>query len=398
MTNGRFHGGPVGAPPGIMNGVSNGLNGVSNGQHHGAGSPGNSSSGGGSSISPAPSTNMHEPKMLGNAQFQDAQFANAHARQQRRRTTIGERSINGMSAPAVLEEEQVATRWNPNGVDAPFEHRSSRRNSYVPQFSNSPRAGSPDMYGRGLSPVSAMRSPLRNGHMNGGAMSPVSTLRNDGIIHRSQSPLSHEVISTNVSRNQSPAQGVGNIARNGNAFLQQQQQQQQQASTRASQEHQVALAALQGTTAAATPPPPATSTPSPGPLPPLGPAPLTTTTKTSTAQKLKHRLSLQTHQPPSTAHPPPAVPEEDEMEEIITMSPAVRSFEPVVSYRKSRSSLALSAMGGVGKNASQVSLSGNSLSGRSLTASAGERKRYFGQMVEAGDLVASGIENAFERL
>jgi hypothetical protein len=358
---------------GIGRGSPNGLpNGHVNGNRSAPGSAGNSSSGGGSSISP-PSSTMQEQKTLGSAQFGSAQFGNAHfsnapvvnsyygqissatpngiGRQARRRTIGPERSAAAVSAPPVLEEEQVATRWNPNGVDAPFENRQSRRNSAVPAFSNSPafsntpRAASPDNR-RAYSPVSLIRSPLRNG-----AMSPVSTLRNEGIM-RSQSPLSQEVHSTEISRNQSPAQGVGNVARNGNAFLQQQQ---------AAQEHQAALAALQGQTAQ--------------------PAPGTTLSHKSSAQKMRQRLSLQTQLPP-----PPPVPEEEEMAEIISMSPAVSA--PIVSFRKSRSSLALSALPG---NSSQVSLSGMALT-------SDPNKKYFGQTIDAGDLVATGLENAFSRL
>ncbi|TKA83288.1 hypothetical protein B0A55_00816, partial [Friedmanniomyces simplex] len=127
---------------------------------------------------------------------------------------------------------------------------------------------------------------------------------------------------------------------------------------------QASLAALQGT------PPQASE-----------PAPASSTMKTQ-AQKLKHRLSLQTQIPA-----PPPVPEEDEEMEVISMSPAVRT--PVMSFRKSRSSLALSALPGA--SSSQVNLSG-----MNLTSSA--RKPYFGQTVDSSDLVASGIENAFTRL
>jgi hypothetical protein len=353
MTNGHANGIGRGSPNGLHNGMQNGQ--VS-GNRSAPGSAGNSSSGGGSSISP-PASTVQEQKMLGSAQFNNAQFSNSYygqissvapngmSRQARRRTIGPERIYNGYSAPPVLEEEQVATRWNPNGVDAPFENRPSRRNSNVPAFSNSPRAGSPD-HRRAYSPVSMIRSPIRNG-----AMSPVSTLRNEGIL-RSQSPLSQEVHSTEISRNHSPAQGVGNIARNGNAFLQQQQ---------AAQEHQAALAALQG------------QTPQPTAPAPLG--------HKSSAQKLKQRLSLQTQLPP-----PPPVPEEEEMAEVITMSPAVR--EPIMRSRQSRSSLALSAIPG---NASQISLSGMALT-------SDPNKKYFGQNIDAGDLVATGLENAFSRL
>ncbi|TKA45592.1 hypothetical protein B0A54_04131 [Friedmanniomyces endolithicus] len=311
------------------------------------------SSGGGSSISPP--VTLHEQKMLGGAQFQSADFGpQKSATVQHRRRTLSNRLQAGMSAPPVLAEEQVATRWNPNGVEAPFEHRPARRTSNVPAFSNSPRAASPE-FRRAHSPVSIIRSPLRTG-----AMSPVSTLRNESIT-RSQSPLSHEITSAGLARNQSPARGVGNIAWNGNAWAQQQH------ATQEAQHRQNSLAALQG--AAAPPQVPAAAAPAASPL------------KTQ-AQKLKHRLSLQTQIPA-----PPPVPEEDEVMEVITMSPAVRT--PVASSRKSRSSLALSALPGA--SSSQVNLSG-----MNLTRAA--HKPYFGQAIDSSDLVASGIENAFDRL
>lgn len=168
----------------------------------------------------------------------------------------------------------------------------------------------------------------------------------------------------------SPARGVGNVARNGNAFLQQQQAQQ------AAQQHQAALAALQGHTPRAS---------DEQPLPPLGLAPPQQHSPVkSLAQKAKQRLSLQTQVPP-----PPPVPEEDEDEEmdVIAMSPAART--PVMSFRKSRSSLALSALPGA--SSSQVNLSGMNLTSR-------EDKPYFGQNIDANDLVATGLENAFSRL
>ncbi|KAK4974523.1 hypothetical protein LTR42_005168 [Elasticomyces elasticus] len=324
-------------------GPTNGYH-LPNGQRNAPGSAGNSSSGGGSSISP-PAT-VQEPKVLGAAEFQSARFGPPRSSTvQHRRRTLSDRMQAGMSAPPVLEEEQVATRWNPNGVDAPFEHRVPRRSSNVPAFSNSPRAASPE-YRRAHSPVSIIRSPLRTG-----AMSPVSTLRNEGIT-RSQSPLSHEIVSAYGSRNQSPARGVGNIARNGNAWAQQQQ------ATQEAHHRQASLAALQGTA-------------------PQAPDPAMTA-----SQKIKNRLSLQTQIPA-----PPPVPEEDEQMEIISMSPAVRA--PPVSFRKSRSSLALSALPGA--STSQVNLSGMNLTSASS-------KPYFGQMVDSNDLVASGIENAFSRL
>lgn len=187
-------------------------------------------------------------------------------------------------------------------------------------------------------------------------MSPVSTLRNEGTI-RSASPLRSEITSQNdgtSNRGVSPARGVGNIAAGGNAFAQQQQA------------HQAALAALQGHASQ--------------------PAPQEQQLR-GKASKERHRLSLQTHVPA-----PPPVPEEDEEEmEVISMSPAVR--EPVMSFRKSRSSLALSALAGPGASSSQINLSGMNLS-----SDPSKRNTYFGQTIDSHDLVATGLENAFDRL
>ncbi|KAK5108494.1 hypothetical protein LTR62_008233 [Meristemomyces frigidus] len=441
LSKGSLYAGVHNASSSRLNGHNNGIpgvmmNGVANGRSRNSNSPGPSnSSGGTSSISPPSSTIQEQQKSLIPGQYpSDVNYAapfNAAQRQQRRRTTLGDRNLPGMSAPPVLEEEQVATRWNPNGVDAPFEHRAiSRRNSYVPAFSNSPRAGSPDTYvggsggHRGSSPVSAMRgshvmssSRYSNYSPSTGitSASPVSTLRNDGNQTRSQSPLSHEI--TDPSRKPSPARGVGtNIARNGNAFLQQMQHRDQQASsaTQAAHEHQAALAALSGQTVpaaiAATP----ASAPLTGAQPPQ-PSSTQTQQPTSVTQKLKNRLSLslQTQLPSTTAAAPPAVPEEQEeppMQEIITMSPAVREGGGnLISYRQPRRSLygagqtgmgALSAMsagtGGPGSGKEETgSFSGLTLTGGGKGA-AGDR--YFGQRVEMGDLVAMGLENAFGRL
>ncbi|KAK3109444.1 hypothetical protein LTR53_017297 [Teratosphaeriaceae sp. CCFEE 6253] len=349
QANGTSHGYAQANGHGVTNGTT-----LPYGQRSAPGSAGNSSSGGGSSISPP--VTIQEQKMLGGAVFGSAQFGpHKSATVQHRRRTLSDRLQAGVSAPPVLAEEQVATRWNPNGVDAPFEHRLPRRSSNVPAFSNSPRAASPE-YRRAHSPVSIIRSPLRTG----GARSPVSTLRNDGMA-RSQSPLSHEIRSFEVSRNESPGRGVGNIARNGNAWAQQQHAHPE------SHHRQASLAALQGG-----------SPPSQGSSPPplLGPAPI------SNSQKIKHRLSLQTQIPP-----PPPVPEEDEEMDVISMSPAVRT--PITNFRKSRSSLALSTLPGA--NSSQISLSGMNLT-------SDPNKKYFGQMIDSSDLVASGIENAFTRL
>lgn len=177
---------------------------------------------------------------------------------------------------------------------------------------------------------------------------------------RAASPLRSEIVSPNglvsplsPARNSSPARGVGNIARNGNAWAQQ---------SEISLQHQQTLAALQGQA-------PAPAQPS--------------SSRLGVLAKEKQRLSL------ITQIPTPAVPEEDEMDdvEVITMSPAVR--DPAMSFRKSRSSLALALSPGV--NGSAVNLSG-----MNLTSSA--NKPYFGQQVDQNDLIATGLENAFSRL
>ncbi|KAI7352831.1 hypothetical protein KC354_g11795 [Hortaea werneckii] len=104
--------------------------------------------------------------------------------------------------------------------------------------------------------------------------------------------------------------------------------------------------------------------------------------------KDRQRLSLQTQIPP-----PPPVPEEEEgeaMDEIIAMSPAAR--QPITSFRKSRSNIALSMVSaGPGNSNSQVNLSGVNLTDDT-------RKPYFGQTINSADLIATGIENAFSRL
>jgi len=257
--------------------------------------------------------------------------------------------------------DQVATRWNPNGVEPAFESRTSRRHSATPAFSTSSRSISPDIK-RSYSPVSMLRSGITTpgSTIRNGAISPISTLRAESII-RSASPLRSEIISPNglvsplsPARNSSPARGVGNVAKNGNAWAQQ---------SEITQQHQQTLAALQGQTAA--------------------PAQPSSSSRLSLPTKDKQRLSLVTQVPP-----PPSVPEEEEMDdvEVITMSPAVR--DPAMSFQKSRSSLALALSPGF--NGSAVSLSG-----MNLTSSA--NKPYFGQQLDQNDLIATGLENAFSR-
>jgi hypothetical protein len=297
--------------------------------------------------------------------------------------------------------DQVATRWNPNGIEPAFENRSSRRHSALPAFSNSPRSISPEQK-RSFSPASASAhwSGLANGNgtatpplsaLRNGAISPVSTLRADATV-RSSSPLRSELMTPmtpgGALRSHSPAK-----ARNGNGTF--------TAGQEAAQQHQQALAALQG------------QLPQPTPI--------------SHAQKgARQRLSLLTQIPPTNGGPPATVPEQPEEEEeeeeveVIAMSPAVR--EPIMSFRKSRSSLALSTMspymstpgysalasggldstlekGGLDHRASMLGRVNSqvNLSGMNLTATEA-KKPYFGQMIEASDLIATGLENAFLKL
>lgn len=269
--------------------------------------------------------------------------------------------------------DQVPTRFNP---DPESKYRiSSRRNSNVPAFSNSPRAASPEQTRRAYSPVSTFRNGAPTGaissasSLRNGGMSPVSTLRNEGIMMRSASPLRSEINGPmSAARNSSPASNMRNpraespanthTMRNGNPLAQQVQ------TNQAKQAHENALAALQGETPQAAPPSPKKHL--------------------SAAHKSKQRLSLVTQVPA-----PQTVPEEDEEEEeVISMSPVVKT--PIVSYRRSRSSLALSGL----PNGSSSNLH---LSGLNLTSRENDRP-YFGQAVNHTDLVATGIENAFDRL
>ena len=335
LTNGHTNG--------AANGSTNGHSAVLNGRSYAPSSASNrNSSGTGGSVAP-PHAATNEQKMLGNGGFA---IQNKPRVLQRRRRTLNDKQLYEMSAPAVLPPERLATRWSAQGVHGSVEHRY-RRASNVPASSNSPRAASPDKQSysakRSHSPVSVIRSP-----MNGGAMSPVSNLRNEGILQRSQSPLSREFTADDSTKNDSPGRN-GHAVAKGHSWTQQQQ------------DRQAALAQLQWHTSQ-----------------PTGP---TITPKTS-AQRLKQRLSLQTQIPA-----PPPVSEEEEVEEVISMSPAVR--EPIVSYRRSRASLAMSA--GPGASSSQVSLSG-------LSLTSDPNRRYFGQTIDRNDLVATGIENAFTRL
>ncbi|KAI7179180.1 hypothetical protein KC343_g14789 [Hortaea werneckii] len=176
------------------------------------------------------------------------------------------------------------------------------------------------------------------------------------------SPITPQYATFNQSR------GDGNVAPNSNGSAGE-----QQAQNSASQ-HEATLAALQGGQQQ-------DSTNNPGPQP-------SSMKFRPKSVKDRQRLSLQTQIPP-----PPPVPEEEEgeaMDEIIAMSPAAR--QPITSFRKSRSSIALSMVSaGPGNSNSQVNLSGVNLT-------ADTQKPYFGQTINSADLIATGIENAFSRL
>ncbi|RMY41624.1 hypothetical protein D0864_16185 [Hortaea werneckii] len=295
-------------------------------------------------------------------------------------TRAGQRHLMIGAVPDLGPPEGVATHWNPNGVQPAFEnpsfdHRVSRRNSYVPAFSNSPRAVSPE-HSRPYSPVSTIRNGAGSPtSFRSGARSPVSVMRNSEMVRAESpsrgdfrgangtvSPITPQYATFNQSR------GGGNIAPNSNGFTGE-----QQAQNPASQ-HEATLAALQGgqqqDSSNNTAPQPSSMKFRPKSV------------------KDRQRLSLQTQIPP-----PPPVPEEEEgeaMDEIIAMSPAAR--QPITSFRKSRSSIALSMVSaGPGNSNSQVNLSGVNLA-------ADTQKPYFGQTINSADLIATGIENAFSRL
>ena len=83
--------------------------------------------------------------------------------------------------------------------------------------------------------------------------------------------------------------------------------------------------------------------------------------------------------------------EEEEVDEVISLSPAVRA--PIMNFRRSRSSLALSALSAHSEGP------GSSVQNLGLDSIVeGEGKRYFGQDVNLEDLVAVNLENAFDRL
>jgi hypothetical protein len=96
-------------------------------------------------------------------------------------------------------------------------------------------------------------------------------------------------------------------------------------------------------------------------------------------------------------NPEPQAPDEEEeaMDEVISLSPAVRA--PIARFRRSSSALSLN-----GALATPVGVPGRRVSSMALDSlmekDGYEEKTYFGQDVNAEDLVAVGMENAFDRL
>ncbi|RMY32107.1 hypothetical protein D0866_06837, partial [Hortaea werneckii] len=295
-------------------------------------------------------------------------------------TRTGQRHSMISAVPDLGPPEGVATHWNPNGVQSAFEnpsfdHRISRRNSLIPAFSNSPRAVSPE-HRRPHSPVSTIRNGAGSPNsFRSGARSPVSIMRNSEMV-RAESPLRGDLRGANGTVSPITPQyaafgqsrGGGNAAPNSNGLTSG-----QEAQSPASQ-HEATLAALQGGQQQDN-----TNN--------LAPQPSSMKFRPKSV-KDRQRLSLQTQIPP-----PPPVPEEEEgeaMDEIIAMSPVAR--QPITSFRKSRSNIALSMVSaGPGNSNSQVNLSGVNLTDDT-------RKPYFGQTINSADLIATGIENAFSRL
>nr|POE93632.1 hypothetical protein CFP56_19644 [Quercus suber] len=286
---------------------------------------------------------------------------------------IGRRaSVGGLYSN--LSFEQIATRWNPNGIEPMLDSkRSSRRNSTINGIALSSRGVSPDAV-RSYSPVSILRGHTATDQASGNH-SPVSAVNNIwksndwkstvGTLRgrnsfRSSSPLRNAYTNkdTNNARTVSPARSSL-----GGPTPQQQQQQQQQ------QQHQIALAALQGSDSSHVQQEhPKFSDPLP---------------------KQRQRLSLMTQLPVSGPAP---VPEEEEdgvevVQEIIAMSPAVRTNNGFARYRHSaRSSQIFSP---ATARSSQVSLA-MSQSDKDLPV--------FGQNINPNDLIATGMENAFTNL
>lgn len=275
-------------------------------------------------------------------------------------------SLGGLYSNVSLE--QIATRWNPNGVEPALDSKfSSRRNSVINGIALSSRGVSPDAL-RSYSPVSILRGHASNEQVNAN-YSPVSAISNNnwknndwkstvGTLRgretfRSSSPLRNAYTGKDVNspRTVSPARG----ALNGPVLPPPQHQ------------HQATLAALQGGDLNQ---PQQEGPKFSDPIP-----------------KQRQRLSLMTQLPVPGPAPVPEEEEDDAEVEIIAMSPAVRTNNGFTRYRQSaRSSQIFSP---ATARSSQVSLA--------MTQS--ERDvPIFGQNINPNDLIATGMENAFTKL
>lgn len=96
-------------------------------------------------------------------------------------------------------------------------------------------------------------------------------------------------------------------------------------------------------------------------------------------------LNTQLDQPSNNRSPTPSE-KEEEMDEVIALSPAARA--PVQNFRRSRSSLLLSATPDEPQPLTTL------VEGQAVEVG----KKYFGQNVNMDDLVANNLENAFDRL
>lgn len=86
------------------------------------------------------------------------------------------------------------------------------------------------------------------------------------------------------------------------------------------------------------------------------------------------------------------------MDEVIALSPAGRA--PIQNFRRSRSSLMLSGSGSGAATPVGHQSSAQSLNSMMMTQQddGGRRKYAVSQEVNADDLVANNLENAFDRL
>lgn len=228
----------------------------------------------------------------------------------------------------------------PNGTDT----RTSRRHSDLSALNgahNSPR---------NVSPVDSRRSVTMGQPSRSGAVSPIT-------INRSNSPMG------NRPRNGTATSGLVSpiTMRNNGGFS-------GTASIRSGSSNAQLTSPLARNSMAAS----------------------TSQTQPQPTANHGQKLSLNTQVSPNPASPankksPTPSEAEEEMDEVIALSPAGRA--PIQSFRRSRSSLMLPAT--PGGDTSTQSLD---------TLVEDQDKRYFGQAVNMDDLVANNIENAFDRL